>query len=245
MHTSALINAKHFFDTYVTSTDRKTVIDIGAQDINGSIRDVAPTHLNYIGVDFVAAKGVDVILTDPYQLPFETESVDIVVCSSCFEHSEMFWVLFLEIMRILRPNGLLYLNVPSNGSIHRYPFDCWRFYPDSGQALVTWAKRNNYSPMLLESFISEKIRGVWNDCISIYLKDESFASNYPSRIIEHIDSFSNGRMHGTEKLLRHHETPEDQRDLFTAIKYRFWVWLDSKAAKKRNRLNNLTNPSAT
>ena len=46
------------------------------------------------------------MLTDPYHLPFESNSLDVVVSSSCFEHSEMFWLLFLEIMRVLKPEGL-------------------------------------------------------------------------------------------------------------------------------------------
>jgi SAM-dependent methyltransferase len=71
-----------------------------------------------------------------YKLPFADGSVDVVLSSSCFEHSEFFWLLFLEILRVLRPEGLFYLNAPSNGPFHRYPVDCWRFYPDSGNALV-------------------------------------------------------------------------------------------------------------
>src|SRR5690606_22164720 len=102
---------------------------------------VAPANVTYIGLDFEKAKGVDVLLTDPYTLPFENESVDVVVSSSCFEHSEMFWLVFAEILRILKPNGLVYLNAPSNGVVHRYPVDCWRFYPDAGEALATWGKR--------------------------------------------------------------------------------------------------------
>ena len=82
------------------------------------------------------------VLDDPYTLPFADESVDIVVSTSCLEHSEMFWLSFLEMLRVLRPTGLLYLNVSSNGNFHRYPVDCWRFYPDSGVAMVCWARRN-------------------------------------------------------------------------------------------------------
>src|SRR5690242_17879182 len=125
MHPSALKFGKRFFDAYAVS--RGTVVDIGAQDLNGSLKDVCPKRLKYVGVDFAAGKGVDVILKDPYKLPFEDRSADFVVSSSCFEHSEMFWLLFLEILRILKPEGVFYLNVPSNGIFHRYPVDCWRF----------------------------------------------------------------------------------------------------------------------
>ncbi len=128
MHKTALLNAKAFFDTYAANSQGMIVVDIGAQDVNGSLRSVAPTQVKYIGVDFVAGKGVDVILDDPYQLPFDDNSVDIVLSSSCFEHSELFWLVYLEMLRILKPSGLLYLNVPSNGDYHRYPVDCWLFH---------------------------------------------------------------------------------------------------------------------
>ena len=168
--------------------------------MNGSLRSVAPTDFDYIGVDFVEGKGVDVILNDPYTLPFAAESADIVLSSSCFEHSEMFWLVFLEIMRILKPGGLFYLNVPSNGIFHRYPVDCWRFYPDSGRARVTWAKRYGYNAALLESYISHtegEIEGFdWNDFVAIFLKDEALAANFPQRILESKQDFNNGILLG-------------------------------------------------
>ena len=121
MHPSAMRNAKEFFDCYSPSLNRKEVrvVEIGSQDVNGSLRSVCPATFEYVGVDFVPGNGVDLVLDDPYLLPFASESADIIVSSSCFEHSEMFWVLFLEIMRVLKKDGLFYLNAPSNGDFHR------------------------------------------------------------------------------------------------------------------------------
>ena len=78
------------------------------------------------------------VLDDPYHLPLASESVDVVVSSSRFEHVEFFWLMFNEVLRVFKPDGLFYLNAPSNGEFHRYPVDCWRFYPDAAQALVNW-----------------------------------------------------------------------------------------------------------
>ena len=233
MHPSALQNAKYFFEYYTDASHPATVVDIGAQDVNGSLRDVAPSHLNYIGVDFVRAKGVDIVLTDPYTLPFESESVDIIVSSSCFEHSEMFWVLFLEILRVLRPSGLFYMNAPSNGLFHRYPVDCWRFYPDSGQALVNWAKRNGLKPVCLESYVIDKMEDVWNDYVAVFAKDESLAGVHKNRIINNIDSYTNGSILGRDKLLRERAVPQDQSGLMNAIKRRYWFWKQRKLARLR------------
>src|SRR5690606_32296760 len=114
MHDTAMLHGRLFFQTYARDITGATIVDIGAQDVNGSLKEVAPEGNNYIGVDFVEGKGVDVIIDDPYKLPMEDNSVDICVSSSCFEHADFFWLSFLEVMRILKPDGLFYLNAPSN-----------------------------------------------------------------------------------------------------------------------------------
>src|SRR5262245_39839024 len=184
MHRSAMETGKLFFDTYAVSLSAGTVAEIGALDINGSLKKVCPPNLTYTGVDCVPGNGVNVVLDDPYQLPFPDDEFDFVVCSSVFEHSEMFWLLFLEVIRVLRPSGVFYLNVPSNGYFHRYPVDCWRFYPDSGRALVSWARRHQYDLVLLESFIGRQNKEVWNDFVAVFLKDARYLGQYPQRIID-------------------------------------------------------------
>ncbi|QWA29946.1 glycoside hydrolase family 99-like domain-containing protein [Pseudomonas sp. RC3H12] len=199
MHPSAKKLGSLFFKSYLSNVHGKKVVDIGAQNVNGSLRDVCPEGVEYIGVDFVAGDGVDVILDDPYKLPFEDTSVDVIVCSSVFEHSQFFWLLYLELMRILKPDGVLYLNAPSNGYIHRYPVDCWRFYPDAGAALVAWAEKNGYQPALLESFVAGKAEGTidsdpasaWNDFVAVFVKDASHSSSYKQRILYGYSNYSN------------------------------------------------------
>ena len=62
MHPSALDNGGLFFDTYLNAGEALTVLDIGAQDVNGSLRARAPAACRYIGVDFAPGRGVDVVL---------------------------------------------------------------------------------------------------------------------------------------------------------------------------------------
>lgn len=214
MHPSALQNGKQFFQSYgpyFQNQQEVKVIDIGAQDINGSLRDVCPKAFNYIGVDFAVGKGVDVVLENPYELPFEDSSVDIVVSSSCFEHSEMFWLLFLEILRILKPHGLFYLNAPSNGSFHQYPVDCWRFYPDSGKALLKWAKHSGLQPELLESFVSHQVINPWNDFVGVFVKNETFSANYPVRILDNRSDVENCYRYGVDEIGFFAASTEDLR----------------------------------
>lgn len=209
MHPSAKLNGEYFFKTYANFLYSPLIVEIGSQNVNGSLRDVAPLGSKYIGVDFVEGLGVDLVLTDPYSLPIPSSSADIVVTSSCFEHSEMFWVLFLEGLRILKPNGLFYLNVPSNGDVHNYPVDCWRFYPNAGHALASWGKRNGYSVALIESYVSRQIDDIWNDFVAVFLKDVNFINRYPDRIIDRNPEFENGWIYGANELINPMSLTED------------------------------------
>ncbi|NCU38323.1 methyltransferase domain-containing protein [Candidatus Saccharibacteria bacterium] len=201
MHPSALKYAKCFFEVYCANSDGWTVLDIGSQNVNGSLKDVCPESMKYVGVDFASGNGVDVVLDDPYKLPFEKESADIIVCSSCFEHSQFFWLLFLEMVRCLKAGGFLYLNVPSNGSLHRYPVDCWRFYPDSGKALADWAAREGTPISLVESFVGARSEGNiedgggWNDYVAVFCKIqniEEIGEKIVDRIGIYATTFSSG-----------------------------------------------------
>ena len=139
-------------------------------NVNGSLRDFCPAGANYIGVDLETGNGVDVVVDDPTQLPFVAESFDVILSSSCFEHDKLFWLTFLELCRLLRPGGVIYISAPSNGMFHRYPLDCWRFYPDAGDALAQWATRNGQEIRLLESFVGGRKADMWNDCVMIFAK---------------------------------------------------------------------------
>ena len=213
MHYTAKLNCELFFSTYKKYFNDSTVkvIDIGSQDINGSLKEVCPKNFKYIGVDFQKGKNVDIILTDPYKLPFDDNSIDIVISSSCFEHSEMFWLSYLEILRILKPKGLLYLNVPSDGGIHREPVDCWRFYPDSGHALVNWSKRNGYNSTLLECYT--QVGGSWHDYVAIFLKDEQYKKNFDDKIISSKKDFENGWSKDSDKLINPVDETQNERKI--------------------------------
>lgn len=210
MHDTAIEYGASFFNTYLKNGKDLTIVDVGSQDVNGSLRSVAPPNNKYVGVDFVEANGVDVVITDPYSLPFDNESVDVVVSSSCFEHSEFFWLLFNETLRILKPTGLLYINAPSNGTFHRYPVDCWRFYPDSGVALQNWGKRSGYKCALLESFIGTRKNDVWNDFVAVFLKDEKHIAHHINRIQTTLKTYTNGRIYNSENISNFIEPSQDQ-----------------------------------
>lgn len=200
MHVTAEQNARRFFDTYVNNKNGD-FLEIGSYLSSFNIRSLAPNGSNYVGVDLGAGPGVDVVLDDPYKLPFDDNSFDFVVSSSCFEHSEFFWLTYMEVMRVLKPSGLFYLNAPSNGDFHRFPVDCWRFFPDSGNALSNWSRRNGMNTAVIEQYTSGKGSDIWCDYVSIFIKDVDTIGLYPNRITNNFNDYTNGSVYPHQTLL--------------------------------------------
>ena len=162
MHSSSMENMHRCVDWYVRGSAGK-VVDLGAMNVNGSYRELFAPDADYIGVDLEPGPGVDVVLTDVYHLPFADNSVDIILSGQMLEHCGHFWRVFSEISRILKPEGLAFVIAPSSGPVHRYPVDCYRFYPDSYQALADWSGLR-----LVHSWTDE--RGPWRDIVGVFQK---------------------------------------------------------------------------
>lgn len=152
MHPSAMEFARIFFDKYKPMT----IVEIGSQDIcGGPMKSVAPAGCQYLGMDMASGNGVDVVMTDPYVIPADGGFFDAAVSTSTFEHVEFFWLTFLEMVRVVKVGGLVYINAPSNGPFHQHPVDCWRYYLDAGPALAKWARRNGFDVEVVETGIGE------------------------------------------------------------------------------------------
>ena len=118
----------------------------------------------------------------PYRIPLKSNSLDVVMTNQVFEHIPFPWASFIEITRVLRPGGLLFLVAPSRGHRHGTN-DAWRYYPDSFKALAMFARMH-----LLESFVDmppklENSRRVdysridtthsyWGDAVGVFRKPQ-------------------------------------------------------------------------
>jgi SAM-dependent methyltransferase len=146
-------------------------LDIGSYDVNGSYRPLfeAP-NWEYVGMDLTPGPNVNLILASPYRWPLPSHSADVIVSGQAFEHIEFFWLTWLEVVRVLKPGGLVFLIAPSRGPEHRYPVDCWRFYPDGFRALA------NYGALqLLEVNTdwqphSDPDSAPWGDTVGVFRK---------------------------------------------------------------------------
>ena len=164
MHPKAMNNAENFATKYIgkIGKDRKKILDVGSKNLNGSLRSVfAKEKWEYIGIDISKGKGVDIVLKDPYKYPFKDQEFDAVVSSSCFEHCEMFWLAFKEMVRVTKNGGHIYISAPFKDGMHREPVDCWRFLPDGYKALAKWCPEAEY----LDGWIDGRPN---RDCVGIF-----------------------------------------------------------------------------
>lgn len=173
MHKTAYINANKFYDKYCANNiENKKILEIGSWGIQ-SLRPIFEKG-NYTGLDIQNGLNVDVIASS-HEMPFSDETFDVIISSSCLEHDEFFWLTFLEMSRVLRTNGYIYICAPSSGPYHPQmcPSDSWRFYPDSWRSLAKWSQKNNFNISLVESYI-DTFRIMpdedWKDSIGIFQK---------------------------------------------------------------------------
>lgn len=137
MHASSYEHMQILVDKYLDSNQKLLVADIGSYDVNGSYRTLfGRPAWQYLGIDLNAGPGVDIVLTSPYKIPLRADAVDLVISGQAFEHVEYFWQTWLEMLRIAKSGALVFLIAPSRGPEHKYPQDCWRFYPDGFRALA-------------------------------------------------------------------------------------------------------------
>jgi SAM-dependent methyltransferase len=146
MHQSSLYRMQWFINNYIDPNICYKILDVGSFDVNGSYKPLfASTRAEYTGLDMEAGPNVDIAVSNPYcWAEIEDKSYDVVISGQAFEHIEFFWVTIEEMIRVLRPGGLLCIIAPRLQTYHRYPVDCYRFDTDG---MVAIARYGNLTPI--------------------------------------------------------------------------------------------------
>ena len=174
MHQSSLINMEKFRDRYLANRETETlnILDLGSTDIGGCYRPLFnQVSWKYTGVDLTPGPNVDIVLADAYNWrEVSSNSLDLLISGQVLEHVEYFWITMLEISRVLRPGGLACLIAPSSGPEHRYPVDCWRFYPDGMRALAQFSRLECLEAVTHWEDIGDPGSDYWHDSVAVLRK---------------------------------------------------------------------------
>jgi SAM-dependent methyltransferase len=140
MHATSRLKMEAFLKVYAGDSKGKTVLDVGSRGVNQGVYTYKASTdrygLAYTGLDFEAGYNVDLVPANPYiWTELKDEQFDLVISGQAFEHNPFMWVTFCEIARVLKKGGIAFVIAPSSGNVHRYPYDCWRYYPDSWATL--------------------------------------------------------------------------------------------------------------
>jgi len=173
MHLSSYITMQKLLETLAKRHLGRplSLLDVGsrlADKGNRTYRTHAESFgYEYLGLDVQAGFNVDIVSADPYKFPLPDASVDVVISGQVFEHIEFPWESMREVARVLRPGGCAMLIAPSSGPEHRYPLDCWRYYPDGMRALGKWS---GLECVHASTFWMETELFLWGDTVGIFSK---------------------------------------------------------------------------
>lgn len=177
MHLSSHENMREAAEKYLKGK-QGTVLDIGSLDVNGSYKNIfLEMGFSYVGVDLEDGLNVDTVLSNPYKYPYSSNKFDVVVSGQAFEHIEYFWLAIVEMARVTKIGGILIVIAPSRGPEHRYPQDCWRFYPDGYRALAKFACLELIDCKVQWDDHRDPDSAQWGDCVGVFIKRKSSLKN--------------------------------------------------------------------
>ncbi len=201
MHQSSYAKMESFFRTY---RDRfpgvdgmARVLEVGSKTYEGQTNYrglVDDSREKYTGLDLEAGQNVDVVAKSGFVWPeFADDSFDVCISGQTFEHNPYFWVTMAEIARVLAPGGYVCIIAPGGGIVHRYPLDCWRFYPDSWAALCSLT---GLEPVEVyfepDDMASAVVDGEFRDSFLIARKPESESDAVKQRRRQLVEPFRDG-----------------------------------------------------
>jgi SAM-dependent methyltransferase len=169
------------------------ILEIGSRWVTGDYFKSYFPEANYVGFDFYPGKNVDVV-GDAHKLSTyfqKDEKFDVIYSSAVFEHLAMPWLVAMEISKLLKTGGLLYIETHFSYSSHERP---WHFFQYSDMAL-----RVLFSPAMgfecIEAGMSNPMIGRFSVLADDYLKNRPIKglychSDFLGKKVKDIDNFS-------------------------------------------------------
>jgi SAM-dependent methyltransferase len=179
------------------------VLEIGSRLVTGDHFKPYFSKADYVGFDIYPGKNVDVV-GDAHKLSTyfpKEEKFDVIYSSAVFEHFAMPWLVAIEISKLLKTGGMLYVETHFSFSSHERP---WHFFQYSDMALKVL-----FSPALgfecIEAGMSNPIVGRFSSLADDYLKNGRVTglychSDYLGKKVKNINDFNWENMNLTEVI---------------------------------------------
>jgi SAM-dependent methyltransferase len=100
---------------YGSSFNNARVLEVGALDINGSVRELF-SGCDYTGVDLQLGPGVD-LARQGQLVDFPTGHFDTTISAECLEHNPFWRETVANMLRMTRPGGLVLISCATTGRL--------------------------------------------------------------------------------------------------------------------------------
>jgi len=130
----------HVFGRFIElgrAIDSPAVLEIGSRNVSGIIRqDVFPHRGKYVGFDVHTGEGVTVV-GDCHRLSnyLSSAEFDLVYTVSVFEHLMFPWKAVLEVNKVMKTGGYVFISTHPAWPTHELPWDFFRYMAGGFQAL--------------------------------------------------------------------------------------------------------------
>jgi SAM-dependent methyltransferase len=133
-------------------------------------KDLFPTASQYVMSDVTSGPDVDVV-ADLHFLSksFEPNSFDAIFCCSVFEHLHSPWIAAREILTVLKPGGVAFIQTHQSFPIHGYPNDYYRFSKEALIHLFSGASETVACYEFSAKVVPDKTPDVWLHDHTAYL----------------------------------------------------------------------------
>ena len=172
------------------------VLEIGSREVTGKSNARNEfSKAEYVGFDYYPGDNVNVI-GDAHKLSsYFKEEFDVVYSSACFEHFAMPWIVAVEIAKVLKVGGFVFVETHFSFSSHERP---WNFFQFSDMALkVLFSEALGFE--CVEAGMSNPIVGRFSSLADPYLKNKAVGglychSEYLGKKIRNTKSFDWGQI---------------------------------------------------
>lgn len=166
---------QHIFD--LGNKPGMRILEIGSREVTGTSKArQAFTEAEYVGFDYYPGKNVDVV-GDAHRLSSyfgPDEKFDIIFTSACFEHFAMPWIVAVEIAKLLKVGGHVFVETHFSFASHERP---WNFFQFSDMGLrVLFSKELGFQ--CIESGMSNPIVGRFSSLADPYLRNKRVSGLY-------------------------------------------------------------------